>query len=103
MTFAESIQKFKLLRKSAHIVLVSSLEKAIWNWMDTYPQVSLAKQELALTLGKNNVIPYLLIRLCLVTHIYQNLHDGNRAICDSSKIDKLDYWLTNLLNLFKSM
>ncbi|XP_075988648.1 neurofibromin 1 isoform X11 [Anticarsia gemmatalis] len=34
----ESIQKFKLLRKSAHLVLVSSLEKAIWNWMDTYPQ-----------------------------------------------------------------
>ncbi|KAG6459574.1 hypothetical protein O3G_MSEX011449 [Manduca sexta] len=34
----ESIQKFRLLRKSAHIVLVSSLEKAIWNWMDTYPQ-----------------------------------------------------------------
>ncbi|XP_028166056.1 neurofibromin-like [Ostrinia furnacalis] len=34
----ESIQKFKLLRKSAHIVLVASLEKAIWNWMDTYPQ-----------------------------------------------------------------
>ncbi|KAJ0182942.1 hypothetical protein K1T71_000918 [Dendrolimus kikuchii] len=34
----ESIQKFKLLRKSAHIVLVTSLEKAIWNWMDTYPQ-----------------------------------------------------------------
>ncbi|KAM3956254.1 LOW QUALITY PROTEIN: neurofibromin 1 [Aphomia sociella] len=34
----ESIQKFKLLRKSAHIVLVSSMEKAIWNWMDTYPQ-----------------------------------------------------------------
>ncbi|XP_050358345.1 neurofibromin isoform X1 [Nymphalis io] len=34
----ESIQKFKLLRKSAHIVLVVSLEKAVWNWMDTYPQ-----------------------------------------------------------------
>ncbi|XP_048487858.1 neurofibromin [Plutella xylostella] len=34
----ESNQKFKLLRKSAHIVLVSSLETAIWNWMDTYPQ-----------------------------------------------------------------
>ncbi|XP_026322570.1 neurofibromin [Hyposmocoma kahamanoa] len=34
----ESIQKFKLLRKSAHLVLVNSLEKAIWNWMDTYPQ-----------------------------------------------------------------
>ncbi|XP_050358342.1 neurofibromin-like isoform X3 [Nymphalis io] len=34
----ESIQKFKLLRKSAHIVLVVSLEKAVWNWIDTYPQ-----------------------------------------------------------------
>ncbi|GBP42984.1 Neurofibromin [Eumeta japonica] len=34
----ESIQKFKLLRKSAHIMLVNSLEKAIWNWMDAYPQ-----------------------------------------------------------------
>ncbi|CAH2101890.1 unnamed protein product [Euphydryas editha] len=34
----ESIQKLKLLRKSAHIVLVVSLEKAVWNWMDTYPQ-----------------------------------------------------------------
>ncbi|KAJ2943373.1 hypothetical protein O0L34_g12181 [Tuta absoluta] len=34
----ESIQKFKLLRKTTHLVLVTSLEKAIWNWMDTYPQ-----------------------------------------------------------------
>ncbi|XP_031834542.1 neurofibromin 1 isoform X3 [Nomia melanderi] len=33
----ETIQKFKLLKKSAHIVLMNSLEKAIWNWMDTYP------------------------------------------------------------------
>lgn len=33
----EAIQKFKLLRKSAYLVLMSSLEKAIWNWMDTYP------------------------------------------------------------------
>ncbi|XP_061381532.1 neurofibromin isoform X2 [Danaus plexippus] len=32
----ESIQKFKLLRKSAQIVLIISLEKAIWNWMDTH-------------------------------------------------------------------
>ncbi|XP_069683037.1 neurofibromin isoform X4 [Periplaneta americana] len=33
----ESIQKFRLLKKSAHLVLMTSLEKAIWNWMDTYP------------------------------------------------------------------
>lgn len=33
----EAIQKFKLLRKTAHLVLMNSLEKAIWNWMDTYP------------------------------------------------------------------
>lgn len=32
----ETIQKFKQLKKSAHIVLMNSLEKAIWNWMDTY-------------------------------------------------------------------
>lgn len=35
--FLESIQKFKSLKKSAHLVLMTSLEKAIWNWMDTYP------------------------------------------------------------------
>lgn len=33
----ESIQKFRLLKKSAHLVLMTSLEKAVWNWMDTYP------------------------------------------------------------------
>ncbi|XP_008206010.1 neurofibromin isoform X2 [Nasonia vitripennis] len=31
-------QKFRQLKKSAHFVLMSSLEKAVWNWMDTYPQ-----------------------------------------------------------------
>lgn len=35
--FNETIQKFRLLKKSAHLVLMNSLEKAIWNWMDTYP------------------------------------------------------------------
>ncbi|XP_023313062.1 neurofibromin isoform X2 [Anoplophora glabripennis] len=35
--FLEAISKFRLLKKSAHLVLVNSLEKAIWNWMDTYP------------------------------------------------------------------
>ncbi|KAK0170129.1 hypothetical protein PV328_010729 [Microctonus aethiopoides] len=34
----ETIQKFRLLKKSTHIiVLMNSLERAIWNWMDTYP------------------------------------------------------------------
>ena len=35
--FSETISKSKLLRKSVHLVLIASLEKAIWNWMDTYP------------------------------------------------------------------
>lgn len=34
----EAIQKFKLLKKSAQLALVNSLEKAIWNWMDNYAQ-----------------------------------------------------------------
>ncbi|KAK7864725.1 hypothetical protein R5R35_013611 [Gryllus longicercus] len=34
---SETIQKFRLLKKSAQLVLITSLEKAIWNWMDTYP------------------------------------------------------------------
>ncbi|XP_066593274.1 neurofibromin isoform X2 [Prorops nasuta] len=33
----ETIQKFRLLKKPAQLVLMNSLEKAIWNWMDTYP------------------------------------------------------------------
>nr|XP_023020941.1 neurofibromin isoform X3 [Leptinotarsa decemlineata] len=35
--FQEAISKFRLLKKSAHLVLVNSLEKAVWNWMETYP------------------------------------------------------------------
>ncbi|XP_013775789.2 neurofibromin-like, partial [Limulus polyphemus] len=31
-------QKLKCLKKNAHHVLMVSLEKAIWSWMDTYPQ-----------------------------------------------------------------
>jgi neurofibromin 1 len=26
-----------LLKKSAQMVLITSLDKAIWNWMETYP------------------------------------------------------------------
>ncbi|XP_044742019.1 neurofibromin [Chrysoperla carnea] len=33
----ETVQKFKLLKKAAQLSLMMSLEKAIWNWMDTYP------------------------------------------------------------------
>ncbi len=33
----EANGKFKTLRKAAHLALMNSLEKAIWNWMDTYP------------------------------------------------------------------
>jgi neurofibromin 1 len=35
----EANSKFRTLRKAAHLVLVASLERAIWNWMDAYPQV----------------------------------------------------------------
>jgi len=35
----EANSKFRTLRKTAHLVLVASLERAIWNWMDAYPQV----------------------------------------------------------------
>ncbi|CAL8136053.1 unnamed protein product [Orchesella dallaii] len=33
----ETVQKFKSLKKGAHLVLMNALEKAIWNWMDNYP------------------------------------------------------------------
>jgi neurofibromin 1 len=33
----EVIQKFKLLKKSAHMVLLNSLEKAMWNWIEFHP------------------------------------------------------------------
>ncbi|XP_035709221.1 neurofibromin isoform X4 [Folsomia candida] len=34
----ETVLKFKSLKKGAHVILMTSLERAIWNWMDTYPQ-----------------------------------------------------------------
>lgn len=34
----EVIQKFKLLKKSAHMVLLNSLEKALWNWIEFHPK-----------------------------------------------------------------
>ncbi|XP_013381612.1 neurofibromin-like [Lingula anatina] len=35
---AETANKFKSLKKNVHISLAISLEKAIWNWMDNYPE-----------------------------------------------------------------
>ena len=35
--FSEAIAKFRTLKKNAHLVLMQSLEKAVWTWMDTYP------------------------------------------------------------------
>ncbi|XP_049282169.1 neurofibromin isoform X5 [Anopheles funestus] len=34
----ETIQKFKSLKKSAHMILLSSLEKALWNWIEFHPK-----------------------------------------------------------------
>ncbi len=34
----DTIIKFKSLKKAAHLILMNSLEKAIWNWMDNHPQ-----------------------------------------------------------------
>ena len=36
--FAEEVQKWKSLKKIHHTELVKSVEKAIWNWLDTYPE-----------------------------------------------------------------
>ncbi|KAI5706129.1 hypothetical protein M8J75_005102 [Diaphorina citri] len=30
-------QKFKMLKKQAHVLIITSIEKVIWNWMDAYP------------------------------------------------------------------
>ncbi|CAF4453142.1 unnamed protein product, partial [Adineta steineri] len=32
----EEVQKWRLLKKIHHTELVKSVEKAIWNWLDTY-------------------------------------------------------------------
>lgn len=34
----ETIHKFRLLKKSAHLILLISLEKALWNWIEFHPQ-----------------------------------------------------------------
>ncbi|CAF1610238.1 unnamed protein product, partial [Didymodactylos carnosus] len=36
--FVEEVQKWRLLKKIHHTELVKSVEKAIWNWLDTYPE-----------------------------------------------------------------
>uniref|UniRef100_A0A2M4A6W8 Putative ras gtpase activating protein rasgap/neurofibromin n=1 Tax=Anopheles triannulatus TaxID=58253 RepID=A0A2M4A6W8_9DIPT len=34
----ETVQKFKSLKKSAHMILLSSLERALWNWIEFHPK-----------------------------------------------------------------
>lgn len=34
----ETIHKFRLLKKSTHMILLISLEKALWNWIEFHPQ-----------------------------------------------------------------
>uniref|UniRef100_A0A8D9EXY7 Neurofibromin n=2 Tax=Cacopsylla melanoneura TaxID=428564 RepID=A0A8D9EXY7_9HEMI len=29
--------KFKMLKKQAHVLIITSIEKVLWNWMDAYP------------------------------------------------------------------
>lgn len=33
----ETIQKFRLLKKSAHLILLNSLDKALWTWIEFHP------------------------------------------------------------------
>ena len=49
---------FKSLKKSVHFVLAASLEKAIWNWMDNYPEefTELQKRPNDELAGKGNQI-----------------------------------------------
>lgn len=34
----ETNQKFRLLKKTAHLILLNSLEKSFWNWIEFHPQ-----------------------------------------------------------------
>lgn len=34
----ETNQKFRTLKKSAHMILLNSLERAFWNWIEFHPQ-----------------------------------------------------------------
>lgn len=63
--FAETIQKFRLLKKSAQVVLMVSLEKAIWNWMDTYPhefaEIQVSYLRIFFKLSPNVLLPLLIL------------------------------------------
>ncbi|KAK2173204.1 hypothetical protein NP493_892g01057 [Ridgeia piscesae] len=43
----EIVKKFPFLKKPVHLVLATSLEKVIWNWMDNYPDEFTGLDELA--------------------------------------------------------
>nr|CAD7396146.1 unnamed protein product [Timema poppensis] len=71
---SETIQKFRLLKKSAHIVLMTSLEKAVWNWMDTYPH------EFA------DIQCYWLVRVFVVGVKMVAIHWLSECSCDEAKV-----------------
>lgn len=71
---SETIQKFRCLRKNAQIVLMNSMEKAIWNWMDTYPN-EFADLQVSVSLFKCNMIPRIKLWCSLLSLPFlQRLH-----------------------------
>lgn len=36
--FSETNQKFRSVKKQSHIVLLASIERAIWNWVEYHPE-----------------------------------------------------------------
>lgn len=36
--FSETNQKFRSVKKQSHIVLLASVERAIWNWVEYHPE-----------------------------------------------------------------
>jgi len=55
----ETVSKFKMLKKGAHLVLMNSLEKAVWNWMEHYPSEFADLQVQAIMSFKKDLIIYI--------------------------------------------
>jgi hypothetical protein len=75
--FLESIQKFRSLKKPAHLVLMTSLEKAVWNWMDTYPN-EFADLQVFNSEHVHAIISYYTVMLKLL--LWSMWHEGNRIV-----------------------
>lgn len=109
----EAISKFKSLKKAAHISLMTSLEKAIWNWMDTYPKEftelqSMQNEELsrccdnlfdlidtfAETKGKNKnaIWPLQLMLLILTPKVLEEIYNADTgAPCSTKHVRKKQF------------